>query len=133
MSKTAQVITNDPNQERASLTISGPVKLFANIQPKRVRLGGQAGQELKATVRITPAKEYPFRITDAKAGSGENILYQLTEEPTSGGVTYLLAIENLKTEPGRYADTIFLKTDHALKPELKINVFGNITPAKKGS
>lgn len=131
MSKTAQVFTNDARQAPAKLTISGPVKSFAKIHPKRVRLSGYAGSEIKSMVRITPSEEYPFRITDVTLKHGVNIEYNLKEAASPDGPTYLLAIENRKETPGRYSDVIFLKTDHTLKPQLKINVFGNVAPVKK--
>ena len=109
------------------------MKLFAKIQPSRVHLKGTAGQAITKSVSITPGKEYPFRITQVKTGKGENIEFRLKEEISEGGPTYLLTIANTKTTPGRYADTLILTTDHAMKPQLKINVFGDIRPVKKAS
>jgi len=37
-----------------------------------------------------------------------------------------LTVENLKKVGGRYSDTIYLKTDSKIKPEIKIRVYGNI-------
>jgi hypothetical protein len=45
------------------------------------------------------------------------------------GNGYILAVENQKKEAGRYRDTIHLKTDSKLKPEIKVNVYGNIYEA----
>jgi len=37
-----------------------------------------------------------------------------------------LIVENLKKGKGHYYDTIYLKTDSKIKPEIKIRVYGNI-------
>jgi len=44
----------------------------------------------------------------------------------SGNVSYLLNIENLKQEKGRYSDMVYIKTDNHKIPEIKIYVSGNI-------
>jgi hypothetical protein len=37
-----------------------------------------------------------------------------------------LIVENLKKAGGYYLDTIYLKTDSKIRPEIKIRVYGNI-------
>ncbi len=39
----------------------------------------------------------------------------------------MLTVENLKKEQGRYSDTIILKTDSKIRPEIKISVAGVIS------
>jgi hypothetical protein len=39
-------------------------------------------------------------------------------------------IENKKTEKGRYFDTVYLKTDSKIQPQINVNVFGNVSAAK---
>jgi hypothetical protein len=40
---------------------------------------------------------------------------------------YVLTVENLKNDKGRYFDTIKLTTDSKLRPEIKIHVYGYIS------
>ncbi len=40
---------------------------------------------------------------------------------------YVLIVENLKNDKGRYFDTIKLTTDSKIRPEIKIYVYGYIS------
>jgi hypothetical protein len=124
------VFTNDPQNPSLGLTISGKVEKFVTVSPNVVRLFGLAGTPIKATVQIIPEKKYPFRITEVKAKDGSNINFKLQEEKKSQIVRYALTVENKKTEKGRYHDIVYLKTDNRLKPQIKVNVYGNINEIK---
>jgi hypothetical protein len=102
------------------------VERFADITPDNVRLKGEAGDKLQATVRIVPQEKYPFKIVASRAGDGRNIRFELQEE--AGG--YLLTIINLKADPGRYRDTVYLETDSKLKPTIGVNVHAVIEKVK---
>jgi hypothetical protein len=127
--KTIQVMTTDPQKPVSQLTISGPVKNFATITPSNVRLYGKVGEPVKETVRIVPENSYPFKILETKAQIGRDIRYELTSVQQAPGGAYLLTVENLKQETGRYYDTIFLVTDSRVKPKISIQVYGKISGA----
>jgi hypothetical protein len=120
-------VTTDLKKPVTQLTISGSVKNFATITPKNIRLYGKVGEPVKETVRIVPEVSYPFKILDTKAQIGRDISYQLTSEKQTPGGAYLLTVENLKQETGRYYDTIFLMTDSRVKPKISIQVYGKIS------
>ena len=126
MKKTAGVYTNDKNRPQQDLVISGPVEKFATIRPKHVSLRGYAGDPIKGQVSIISEKKYPFKILDARAQDGKNIKFQLDEVKKSNGPAYELTVENLLEKTGRYYDTIILKTDSKVRPELKVRVYGNL-------
>jgi hypothetical protein len=48
----------------------------------------------------------------------------LGEVKKSGAMAYELEVENLRQTTGRYYDTIVLKTDSKVRPELKVKVYG---------
>ncbi|MFZ1954444.1 MAG: hypothetical protein WAU34_03050 [Desulfobacterales bacterium] len=123
-------MTTDPQKPVTQLTISGPVKNFATITPSNVRLYGKVGEPVKETVRIVPENSYPFKILETKAQIGRDIRYELTAEQQAPGGAYLLTVENLKQETGRYYDTIFLVTDSRVKPKISIQVYGKISGAE---
>jgi hypothetical protein len=125
--KTIQVMTTDPQKPVTQLTISGAVKNFATITPKNIRLYGKVGEPVRETVRIVPEQSYPFKILETKAQIGRDIRYQLTSEKQAPSGAYLLTVENLKQETGRYYDTIFLMTDSRVKPKISIQVYGKIS------
>jgi hypothetical protein len=120
-------VTTDPQKPVTQLTISGSVKNFATITPKNIRLYGKVGEPVKKTVRIVPEESYPFKILETKAQIGRDIRYELTSEKQSPGGAYLLTVENMKQETGRYYDTIFLVTDSHVKPKISIQVYGKIS------
>lgn len=124
--KKATVMTNDPVKPSLSLTITGKVENIVTISPQRVRISGPAGKLLNASVNIIPEKKYPFKIIEAKAKKGEHIAVSIREEKPPEGAGYVLTVENLKKDKGRYVDTIFLKTTSKIQPTIKIPVSGNI-------
>ena len=53
---------------------------------------------------------------------------QEAKQPEETG--YVLIVENLKKDKGRYYDMISLRTDSKIKPLIKINVYGTIIEPK---
>jgi hypothetical protein len=106
--------------------ISGHVESFATIIPKRVVLRGYVGKSLKGVVTIIPKKKYPFMIIVAKAKNGNNIRYRIEKIQQANKKGYLLTVENIQNVQGRYFDTISLKTDSRILPEIIIKIFGDI-------
>jgi len=102
------------------------VEKFASITPNRIRLAGCVGKELKTSVSIIPEKKYPFKIVNVTAKQGKNIRYKIEEFKKSKISEYVLTVENIKKETGRYFDIIHLKTDSKIQPEISIRVMGNI-------
>jgi hypothetical protein len=129
--KTAVVYTNDPQQPRISLQISGKVENFVIIQPAYVRLTGEVGQPIQVPVSIVPTAKYPFQIVNTRASNGTNIRYELKQRSAAEGNGYTLMVENLKQNEGRYHDTILLQTDSSIQPEISIRIFGYIYGKKE--
>jgi len=130
MKKTANVYTNDKSRPQQDLVISGQVEDFATIRPQHVSLRGQVGDSIKEMVSIIPEKKYPFKIIEAKAQSGTNISIQLDQVTKSNGPAYELKVENTSRKSGRYYDTIILKTDSKIRPELSLKVYGYLREPK---
>jgi hypothetical protein len=130
MKKTAGVYTNDKSHPQQDLVISGPVEKFATISPEHVSLRGFAGDSIKGMVTIIPDKKYPFKILDARAQNGKNINIELAEVKKSEGQAYELTVENLSQATGRYYDTIIVKTDSDVRPELSVRVYGYLRARK---
>ena len=130
MKKSAGVYTNDKKRPQQNLVISGQVETFVTIRPKHANMRGTVGDPIKGTVTIIPEKKYPFRILNLRAKDGKHIKYQLKETKESNTIAYKLNIENLKTEAGRYYDSIILETDSELRPQLSVKVYGYLRPRK---
>ncbi|MCP4110869.1 MAG: hypothetical protein GY749_35960 [Desulfobacteraceae bacterium] len=86
---------------------------------------------MKQTLTIVPEKKFPFKILGTRAKKGQNISYKLDEVKKADKTEYILTVENLKKDKGRYHDTIFLKTDSKVRPEIDIPVRCYITAAKQ--
>jgi len=130
MKKTAGVYTNDKNRSKMDLVISGAVEKFVTIRPQHINLRGYAGDSVKALVSIIPEKQYPFKILKVNAKDGSNIKFELEEAELSANGAYVLKVENLKQDTGRFYDTIILETDSKIQPQLSVRVYGNLRPPK---
>lgn len=113
------------------MTIFGNVEKFATITPKTVKLYGPIGKQIKMSATIVPEEKYPFKIVSVRAKSGKNINYNLEEINGQKVVKYILTIENIQKEKGKYHDVIYLKTNNKIHPEIRIKVYGNIFDKKE--
>jgi hypothetical protein len=77
------------------------------------------------------SSNYPFKILEIKPRNGADIQARIEEKQENDVTTYIITVENLKKEPGRYYDVITMKTDSPIKPELQLSVYGQILEAKK--
>lgn len=126
MKKTANVRTNDPENPNHVLTMAGAVESFATVKPSYLRLYGNVGQKVTGRVSIVPSEKYAFKIVEAKPVKGENISVSLEEKPEKGKTGYVLTIDNLLEQEGRYYDSVQIKTDSKIQPMLTVKVYGNI-------
>lgn len=122
LEKGADVLTNDPKEPVAHLTVAGQVDRFATITPRMLSLRGVSGETLRGSVRIVPEEKYPFKILGTYPMEGK-LKVQLDEVTQDGKTTYALMVENMRTEAGSYHDTVRLKTDNPLQPEMDVRVY----------
>jgi hypothetical protein len=122
MEKTAEVLTNDPKEPVVHLMVAGQVDRFAMINPRMLNLRGMSGETLRGTVSIVPEPKYPFKILDTQSLEGK-LKVEMSEVREGGKTAYALAVENLKAEAGAYNDTVRLKTDNPVQPEIDVRVF----------
>jgi hypothetical protein len=113
------------------LTISGKVEAFAAVSPERVVIAGKTGEKIVKTIRITPQPKYPFSIKSIRTRQKGNITYSLKKNKLKQGIEYIITVENLKKEIGKYYETILIETDNPLKPEIQIGVRGRIFDGDK--
>ena len=80
---------------------------------------------IRSTVKIIPEKKYPFSILSVKAKNGAHILYSL-HKIKGKKKGYLLYVRNILKKAGFYRDSIILKTDSKIQPEIPIMVYARI-------
>ena len=123
------VTTNDPKHSRISLTVTGKVTAFVDIDPPYVRLTGRQGDRPSTIVRIMPKADFPFTVSEVKTTNKSNLqldLKPLGENPARDG--YQLVVTCTRTEVGAFRGTILVHTDLKQKPTLRIPVSGRIQP-----
>jgi len=125
MHKSITVETNDPVRPTLFLHISGLVDRLYTISKENIHLRGKAGTEITQVLTVVPEEESPFRILNAEMKDGRYVALSWGEYRGKNGPGYRIRVTNLR-EKGRYVDTIRLKTDSDLKPEIRVKVFGNV-------
>jgi hypothetical protein len=131
LKKTIEVETNATKQPNVSVEIIGNVEKFANITPNKLILRGNAGEPIIGSVTVSPDPKYPFKILETKPKNGTDIQARTEEKQENNTTSYIVTVENLKKNPGRYYDVITLKTDSTVKPELQLSIYGQILEAVK--
>ena len=126
MHKKAIVHSNDPAHPQLALTVSGQVDPFAEIKPEHVIIRGYAGEKLHRQLTVVPSRQTPFAIKDVRAKHGNNIRIAWKAKNTPEGKTYIIEVENTRTQKGRYYDTLYLITDSSIRPKIPVQVRGSI-------
>lgn len=120
-----RVETNDPKQVTFDLSVQGHVDPVMHIEPKKVTLEGNAGENIESEVIITSDPRHHFKITSATSKRNK-VSYSFKELEDPETSKYLLTIKNLSREKGRYRDYVYLKTDSEVRPGISIMVKGEI-------
>ena len=120
--------TSHKSQKVISSPVTANISLprIAQISPPRVVLQGPLGSDVRQVIKITPLKDKAFTIKDVTAKNGTDIRLNLEKPSASNQGQYMLTVESLKKEHGRFTDTIYLHTDHPQTPQLEIGVNGFI-------
>jgi Protein of unknown function (DUF1573) len=128
LKKSVMVYTNDTANPTQSLFISGQVDNLYVLAPSRVRLVGTVGSEIKETLKLTTQEKYPLQLESIRAKHGQYIHYALKKISGGKNAVYEIDVENTRTQAGIFVDTLFVKTDSKIKPEINIPVYGYIQP-----
>lgn len=113
--------SNDPDNEFFDLTITGNVDPVLIIEPKRVILSGNAGENLETEIILSHDKRHPLKILSVESMRG-NVSVRLEEIKGSEQTKYKIIVTSLKKEKGKYRDNIHLKTDSDIYPDKQIKV-----------
>ena len=113
------------------LRVKGKVEMFAHFTSRAIVLRGKAGDKIVSELVINQRREYPFKVLNVNARNGRDIKYQLAQKVGTQPAVYTLTVENKRSTPGRYFDTIYLQTDSSIHPKIGINVTGIILAAQK--
>ncbi len=113
--------SNDPDRENFDLTITGHVDPILIIEPGRIVMSGNSGEEIETEILVTHDKRHPLKVLSAESKKG-NVSVQLKEIEGIEQRKYKIKIYSLKKEQGTYSDYVYLKTDSDIFPEKQIRV-----------
>lgn len=125
LNKTATVLCNDPNNARITLTLTGPVEPFVQLNPRYARISGPQGQKLEERVVLTPNPKYPFTLKGSRQipSNDKKFTHTVTKAPDGN---YVVTVKNLQETAGTYFGSVVLDIDSPLRKEVRIDVHGNI-------
>jgi hypothetical protein len=127
LSQSAHIISNDPKNPRAKISISALIKQHISVEPGfQIRFQGYAGDTFTKQVTITSHEGHPIEITGITSDLEDTIAYELTTKEE--GKIYTLDI----TTPGglkeAFKGNIVLQTTSSRKPEVTLVVLGFVQP-----
>jgi len=126
MQKTVVVETDDPIHPNRPLTISGFVETVYRLSKNQIVLRGSPDATITDGLTITPAEKFPFKVIDGQMQDGRFASLEWDAKQHGEKTVYRIKVANLRKSPGRYVDTIRLKTDSTIRPEIRIRVLGQI-------
>ena len=146
ISKSATIYSNDPANKAVKLSLTGTVKPYISVTPRRfVYLTAKQNETEQRKLRISSVDEQTFKILDVKSTLDKDVVkYDLKE--TQPGKEYELTIETAGAKVGRYGGDIELTTNNPMKSTVNIRVnvdirgeimtipqfvsFGNVDPKR---
>lgn len=107
------------------------MKTYARILPSRVRMRGTVNEASEKEVSITPSDEFEFKILNTSFLQETDLTCKVETKKENDGLRYVLTLTSPNTKPGRFHNTLVVKTNHPQMPKIKIPVTGYVAePAK---
>ena len=122
--KTARIFTNDPKNPKITIVIQGDLWTPILISNERIQLRGMVGEEIQNTVIVRGQKSEPLKLQKGSNPIPEKIAVQLHRQKEDG--SYLVAFQNKLEKEGYYLANITFSTNYPDKPEISIQVMGNV-------
>lgn len=125
LNKSATVVTNDPKNGKITLSITGPVEAFAQLNPRYVRISGPTGQPLEERVVVTPNPKYKFKLKGSRQvpANSQKFTHTVTKAPDGN---YVVSVKNIQETAGTYFGSVVLDIDNPLRKSIRIDVHGNL-------
>ena len=125
LSKSATVISNDPEKSKVRITLSCNVKQIVSIEPHtRINLLGFEGDTIKHEITLTSFEEEPMEITDITTMVEDKIKYKV--KTIEKGKKYTIKVQNRSKEEGSYNGQLIVKTTSKKKPYIVFTVTGDL-------
>lgn len=122
MVKNILVKTDDPENKKIYLKITGKIKEIVKISPSTVNLIGAPGQTLSEVVTIEPIQMDELKILGMKLRYNKQIKAELIK-PGQGEKNWQVRISCYSDHSADIYDFITLTTDNPNKSHLRIRVY----------
>jgi len=129
VTKHVYVSSNDPAEPRATLTVTGLIKVEVDVVPTGIYFGAlPVGQTVERSVLVKPVETERFKILEVKSSDPaiavSKPLPAGKSEP-EGSYRVTITVGPL-AEPKRISGTVRLRTDLAHQKEITISVYGRV-------
>jgi len=133
VTKLVYVDTNDPEQPRVTLTITGVVKMEVQVTPISIYIGQmKLGTKAIRSVDILPVEVSKFKLLGSRATDSaiEVIRTEPIKKDRKQG--YRLVVQyGPVAKPGRVSASLLVQTDLRHSRQITIRVYGRVLPAEK--
>lgn len=130
VTKHIYVTSNDPAEPRTTLTISGLIKVEAEVQPSGIYFGAiKVGETVTRSVVVKPAGVKEFKILEVK-GSDPAIAVAApvpAGKPEPEGSYRITLTVGPVPEARRITANLVIRTDLPHQKEIKVAVYGRVT------
>jgi hypothetical protein len=119
-------MSDDPQQPKVTLSISGSVKQYITVEPvPSISLQGFDGEKIEQVATIKAAAEaQPFKITGITSNVDDKIKYKIKN--IRDGQEYQLQVETRDGLKEHFKGKMFVTTDYQKKPKNEIVVSGRL-------
>jgi hypothetical protein len=122
MRKSTTVTTDDPQNSKFKITVTGSVEKIVTIDPTSVYLEGEPGTTLETIIKITPSQKYKFSILRLEQKVNKNIQAELIA-PKKDEKAWHIKVKALSEKTGQLYDMLTLKTDSQYRSSFSIRVY----------
>jgi hypothetical protein len=127
ITKSAFVKSNDPHQQRLSLSLSADIRTYIVVEPApRAVLQGVVGDNIRQVLQIRAGDGYPLQIRETSTNLSQWLDYKVVSK--GGNHQYDLELQSKAQSQASAGGYIRLVTNHPKKPEVTIPVQVRVRP-----
>lgn len=127
--QTIYLYTNDPRREVIQLSLHGMVEQIIVAEPSRIDYGAvKSGESAAIDVVLSSRIATPITLSHIRL-THPDMQAELSQDVLQPGTTATLTLRVLPSQDrGRLSGYVVIATDHPGLPEMRIAVFGMVTP-----
>lgn len=133
VTKLVYVDTNDPEEPRVTLTITGVVKMEVQVTPISIYVGQmQLGTKAIRSVDILPVEVSKFKLLGTRVTDPAIKVMRTESIRKDGKQGYRLVVQHGPvSKPGRVSASLLVQTDLKHSRDIAIRVYGRVLPVEE--